>query len=207
MKTDKNKLPNLTQKIILKQNSGMDVKKDSEMLINELREKASKIPSLASALGMDTDASKELAEYVGEHMNFPLKDLEETLAYARAVAELLEDEFNLKEDDSKSIGRQKLILDRIAAVQWHFNNVSKTLTSEYLTTNKVTTYGLISPYIGVNMDMAKEELKNYYKILEEADKALKDKDMKALYKCNADLMCVSTNLIQYRYFLEDLGSR
>ena len=195
---DDNKIYSLTRKIELKQQNNMDTGNDVKELFDNIISASSSSESLTSAIGRDSDSAKELESYIGDAKNFPFRDLELTLDYAEEIFGLLEKE--LEEDTDK--GRQMQLISRLSCVQWHFNSVSKPLTKEYLTNAPVTTYTLLSPYMDVDIEMAKKELSDYRDIIRNTKKALSDKDLKQLYKCNADIMTVSTNLTQYRYCID-----
>lgn len=194
-----NDIFNLVSKINLKQLNNMDTSSETSTLKATLEEITRSDKSVCSAFGLDAESMEELEACIGSAKAFPFRDLEITLDYMESVAELLEDELNSK---TQSIEKQKSLIDRVACAQWYFNSVSKPLTREYLTSNPVSTYILISPYMDVDSAMAEKELSDYKKIIEDSRKALLDKDLKALYKCNADIMTVSTNLTQYRYSID-----
>lgn len=195
---DDNNIYSLTRKIELKQQNNMDTGSDVKELIDNILSASTSSESLTSAIGLDSDSSKELESYIGDAKKFPFRDLELTLDYAGEIIRLLEKE--LETDTDK--GRQMQLISRLACVQWHFNNVSKPLTKEYLTNTPVTSYILISPYMDVDSEMAKKELSDFRDIIENTKNALSAKDLKLLYKCNADIMTVSTNLTQYRYCID-----
>lgn len=194
-----NDIFNLVSKINLKQLNNIDASTDAKELKDTLGELSATSESLSSAFGLDKESCDELEECIGSAKAFPMRDLEVTLEYMESVAELLENELKA---DIQDIEKQKALINRITCAQWHFNSVSKPLTKEYLTSNPVSTYILISPYMDVDSAMAEKELSDYKKIIEDSRKALLDKDLKALYKCNADIMTVSTNLTQYRYSID-----
>lgn len=195
---DLNEIERLTKKIELKQNSALDIDREAAALMNELKAKSQKSDSLSSALGLNADAKGSLDGYIGTAKNFPLLDLEKTIEFGLHHAQLLKHELENPGEETDSL-TQKSLIDAIACAQWHFNEVSKALTSEYRTTEKVTSYSMISPLMGVDTDMALNEISCYEKVAEETKKVLAQKDLKALYKCNADIMTISTNITQYRY--------
>ena len=195
----RNEIQYLLDKIRQKQLNNMDTSSDSKMLDDMTKEAAGHSESLSSALGLDNESIKELEDCIGNAKRFPMLDLELTIDYAEGIINLLEKEFV---SDKQDIQEQKALISRIACVQWHFNAISKPLTRQYLSTTPVTTYIMISPYADVDKDMALDEVRDYKNIIESAKEVLKDKDLEKLYKVNADLMTVSTNLTQYRYCID-----
>ncbi len=195
-----NDIFSLVSKISLKQLNNMDANHEATVLNDALEEISRSDKSICASFGLDAECMEELETCIGNAKAFPFRDLEITLDYMESVAELLENELNA---DEINLEKQKALINRAACAQWHFNSVSKPLTRDYRTSTSVTTYILISPYIDVTREMALSEVADYKKIIEDARNVLLDKDLKALYKCNADIMTVSTNLTQYRYSIDD----
>ncbi len=189
----------LINKISLKQNNNMDVSNEAKELASSLAEKALTSKRLSALLSYETDGAGELEEYIRDAKRFPLYDLEQTIYLGLVKAQKLKEVLSVP-----SPNKNKIIdlISAISAVQWHFNEVSKPLTSEYITSDRsVTSYSLISPYMDIDTDMVIKELTDYEAIVKETLKALADKDMKALYKCNADIMTVSGNIGQYIFVI------
>lgn len=188
----------LTNKISIKQLNNMNITSEAAVLNENLKDLANSSSTFSSALGLNKEAGRELEEYIGEAMGFPFLNLEKTLEFALSKVRALREEIE-KSPDSPDVTLQKSLIDRIASAQWHFNRLTKELAREYLTTETVSTYDKLSPYMDVDSNMVLKELSDYEVIASETKEVLASKDLKGLYKCNADIMVVSTNITQYKY--------
>ena len=189
-------LQKLTGKISIKQLNGMSIDKEAAELYESLYEKAESSDTLSSAIGRNQKATDALDGFIKDDTAFSLYMLERMLEFGLETAKELSKELK---NPSSDAAVQRELIDKIATMQWRFNTISKKLTSDYRTTEKVSTYDMISPYMEIDADMVLKELKDYEDILKSTKDALTSKDLKALYKCNADIMTVSTNIVQYIY--------
>lgn len=188
----------IARKANLKNNSGIDSTKETHILKSALTEMAKTTPRVESAIGLNEKARSELTEYIGDAERFPLADLEKTIEYIEQLTESIS-------PAKKGSTDRKTFLEfsaRLSAAQWHFTEVSKRLTAARQTDNIRTSYiGLrATGNFDYPHEMIETEHQNLLNIIPATKKALYDKNMSELYKCNEDLITVVLNLtliIQY----------
>ena len=193
-----NDLERLARTVQIKERNGEDYTIEYAEMKRQLFESAKTSESTADFLGLNEEANAELKNYIGDAGNFPYLDLEKTIEYLKKKADEIESITKENVFDKKKFFYQAA---RASTAQWHFNYVSKPLTKEYLNTI-YSTYLQLSPYTNeIDREDLEIEVESLQDIIADAKNVVKNKDLKGIYKTNADLHIVMCNIMTIRSLL------
>ena len=191
-------LERLARTVQLKEQNGQDISKEYAELKRQLFESAKTNESTADLLGLNEEVNAELMTYIGDAKNFPYLDLEKTIEYLKERADEIERITKKDTFDKEKFFYQAA---RASAARWNFNYVSKPLTREYLNTI-YSAYLQLSPYTEeIDREDLEIEVESLQDIITDAIKVVKDKDLKGIYKVNADLHIVMCNIMTIKNLL------